>query len=123
MTIRSIEVGAGSDARRLVDETFAGAGYPLVVRVTNHMPRDVVFPEVQGLHLRHCAAAEGCEQVVSIPSEALFKRVASSIEQVATLNRYLKAVTIADAEDLAVVEAPKAASKKAASSSASGAGE
>lgn len=122
MTIRSIEVGAGSDARRLVDETFAGAGYPLVVRVTNHMPRDVVFPEVQGLHLRHCAAAEGCEQVVSIPSEALFKRVASSIEQVATLNRYPKAVTIADAEDLAV-EAPKAASKKAASSSASGAGE
>lgn len=86
----------GKDANQLVAEAFAGAKYPLAITVKNHMPRDVVFPEVPGLFLKHVAHATGNTKTVKVASHDLFQRVASSIEQIAELNRYALAVTISD---------------------------
>jgi len=95
---RKVELGApsltGKDANDLVAKEFAKVKYPLSVVVTNHMPRDVVFPEVEGLHLRHTASAEGSQVTVEIASEELFQRLASSVEQIAEMNGYLLALTI-----------------------------
>ena len=86
----------GKDANQLVAEAFADAKYPLTVTVKNHMPRDVVFPEVPGLFLKHVAHATESVKTVKVASHDLFQRVASSIEQIAELNRYKLAVTISD---------------------------
>lgn len=86
----------GKDANQLVAEAFADAKYPLTVTVKNHMPRDVVFPEVPGLFLKHVAHATKSVKTVKVASHDLFQRVASSIEQIAELNRYKLAVTISD---------------------------
>lgn len=86
----------GKDANQIVAEAFADAKYPLTVTVKNHMPRDVVFPEVPGLFLKHVSHATDSTKTVKIASHDLFQRVASSIEQIAELNRYAMAVTISD---------------------------
>lgn len=86
----------GKDANQIVAEAFAEAKYPLTVTVKNHMPRDVVFPEVPGLFLKHVSHATDSVKTVKIDSHDLFQRVASSIEQIAELNRYALAVTISD---------------------------
>ena len=86
----------GKDANQLVAEAFADAKYPLTVTVKNHMPRDVVFPEVPGLFLKHVANDKESVKTVKVASHDLFQRVASSIEQIAELNRYKLAVTISD---------------------------
>ncbi len=86
----------GKDANQLVAEAFADAKYPLTVTVKNHMPRDAVFPEVPGLFLKHVAHAKESVKTVKVSSHDLFQRVASSIEQIAELNRYKLAVTISD---------------------------
>ena len=86
----------GKDANQLVAEAFADAKYPLTITVKNHMPRDVVFPEVPGLFLKHVAHATESVKTVKVASHDLFQRVASSIEQIAELNRYKLAVTISD---------------------------
>ncbi len=86
----------GKDANQLVAEAFADAKYPLAVTVKNHMPRDVVFPEVPGLFLKHVANDKESVKTVKVASHDLFQRVASSIEQIAELNRYTLAVTISD---------------------------
>lgn len=96
-----VELGApslmGKDANELVAVEFAGAKYPLKVVVTNMMPRDVVFPEVEGLHLRHVGNEIGRVRVVEITGEDQFQRLVSSISQIAELNGYALAVTIEDA--------------------------
>lgn len=98
MTIRKVQLGApsltGKDCNDLVAEAFAGAGYPLKVLVQNHMPRDVVFPEVRGLFLRHVANPKESKVSTIIESHDLFQRLASSVEQVAELNGYELALTI-----------------------------
>ena len=86
----------GKDANQLVAEAFADAKYPLTITVKNHMPRDVVFPEVPGLFLKHVANDKESAKTVKVASHDLFQRVASSIEQIAELNRYKLAVTISD---------------------------
>lgn len=86
----------GKDANQLVAEAFADAEYPLTLTVKNHMPRDVALPEVPGLFLKHVASATESVKTVEIQSHDLFQRVASSIEQIAELNRYELAVTISD---------------------------
>lgn len=97
---RIVKLGApsltGKDANDLVAEVFGDAEYPLTVTVKNHMPTNVVFPEVPGLFLRHVANAEESQKTVVIESHDLFQRLASSIEQVASLNRYALALTISD---------------------------
>lgn len=105
---RKVDLGApsltGKDANDLVAKEFAKIKYPYKVAVTNHMPRNAVFPEVEGLHLRHCADEAGRQMEVSIESEDQFQRLASSIEQIAELNGYELALTI---EEVAVAAPTK----------------
>ena len=105
---RKVELGApslsGKDANDLVAKEFAKVKYPLKVVVTNHMPRDVVFPEVEGLFLRHCANEPGRQLMVELASEDQFQRLASSIEQIAELNAYAVAISIEEVEVAAAVK-------------------
>lgn len=98
MTILKVKLGApsltGKDCNDLVAEAFGEAKYPLAVQVQNHMPRDVVFPEVKGLFLRHVANKKESKAAVVIDSHDLFQRLASSVEQVAELNGYEHALTV-----------------------------
>jgi|GEM_PF-6747434 len=95
---RSVKLGApsltGKDCTELVAEAFAQATYPLTVLVQNHMPRDVVFPEVRDLFLRHVANAEQNQKTVVISDYDQFQRLASSVEQVAELNGYALALSV-----------------------------
>ncbi|MFC4620787.1 HeH/LEM domain-containing protein [Comamonas nitrativorans] len=97
---RTVELGApsltGKDANDLVSEVFADAAYPLKVVVQNHMPQDVVFPEVEGLFLRHVANAKDSQKTVVIADADLFQRLASSVEQIAELSRCELALTISE---------------------------
>jgi len=115
---RKVELGApsltGKDANDLVAKEFADTKYPLKVVVTNHMPRDVVFPEVDGMFLRHCANEAGRQMTVEIASDEQFQRLASSVEQIAELNAYELALTI---EEFVEEVAAKPAKGKAAASS------
>jgi hypothetical protein len=99
---RIVKIGApsltGKDANKLVADAFAQSQYPLTLTIRNHMPRDVVFPEVPGLFLRHVAHAAESVATVQIASADVLARVTSSIEQVAELNRYRLAVTLSDGE-------------------------
>ncbi|MCM1128957.1 MAG: HeH/LEM domain-containing protein [Alistipes senegalensis] len=95
---KTIELGApkltGKDCNDLVAEAFSNAVYPLKVTFQNHAPRNVSLPEVDGLFLRHAASKEGTQATVMVASYDLFQRVTSSIEQIAELNGYEKAVTV-----------------------------
>lgn len=108
MTIK-VELGApsltGKDANDLVAKEFAKVKYPLKVVVTNHMPRDVVFPEVEGLFLTHCANEAGRSATVEIASAEQLQRLASSIEQIAELNGYAQAIAI---EEVSIAPAKEA---------------
>ena len=122
---RVVQLGAPSltkkDANELVSEVFGDAKYPLTVTVKNHMPMNVALPEV-GLFLRHVSDPVGSQAVVNIASADLFHRLASSVEQVAELNRYEVALSISDdglgagETDAATVvpPSPKSPPKKAA---------
>ncbi len=114
MTTRKVELGApsltGKEAKTLVAQVFAEAKYPLKVQVTNLMPRDVSFPEVDGLFLRHCASDKGCQAVVLVDSHDKLQRLASSVVQIAELNRYPSALVI---EEVPVAEQPKGKGTKA----------
>lgn len=100
---RTVELGApsltGKDANDLVAEVFADAAYPLKVVVQNHMPQDVVFPEVEGLFLRHVANPKDSRKTVVIADHDLFQRLASSVEQIAELSRCELALTISEAAE------------------------
>jgi hypothetical protein len=108
---RTIELGApsvtGKDTAALLLETFAEAKFPLKVLVKNLMPRDVVFPEVAGLLLSHVASATGTEREVVINDFDLMQRLVSSIEQVAELNGYESAITIAEVLEVEVEPSKK----------------
>lgn len=102
---RTVELGApsltGKDANDLVAEVFADAAYPLKVVVQNHMPQDVVFPEVEGLFLRHVANPKDSRKTVVIADHDLFQRLVSSVEQIAELSRCELALTISEAAEAA----------------------
>lgn len=100
---RTVELGApsltGKDANDLVAEVFADAKYPLKVLVVNRMPRNVSFPEIDGLFLRNVANPKESQKVVTIPNADAFQRLASSVEQVAELNKYQVALVISEAAE------------------------
>lgn len=98
----------GKDANVQIAEAFGNLTYPLTATVQNHMPRDLSFPEVQGLFLRHVASATGTSKTVTITSYDLLQRLASSINQIAALNNCALAVTISvgEATAAAPVETP-----------------
>jgi len=84
----------GEDVNLLVSALFADATYPLTLTAQNHMPRDVVFPEVGGLFLRHVANAKDSQATVTIADHDQFQRLASSVAQIAELNGYAQALTL-----------------------------
>jgi len=118
---RKVELGApsltGKGARELVAAEFANAKYPLKVVVTNHAPRSVVFPEVPGLFLAHCANATDSVMTVALSSASQLQRLASSAEQIAELNGYAIFLTIAEVEvEVEPIVATKSKAKTTAAS-------
>lgn len=88
-----LEVGAPSlnsgDVYAKFDELFKNEKYPLLVKVTNKMPRDCTFPEVPDLFLHNVANQKGVrEKQVTIKTRAVFKNLVSSVIQICELNQY-----------------------------------
>lgn len=104
-----VEIGApsltGRSANQDVEKVFGQAQFPLEVTFENFMPRRVAFPEVPGLVLAHVAKLEDTKITLLVPDFATLQRLASSVESIAGLNSYAKAMTF-KAEEL--VEEPKA---------------
>ncbi|MFA7556619.1 MAG: hypothetical protein WCZ20_02345, partial [Hydrogenophaga sp.] len=111
---RKVQLGApsltGKDANDVVAEAFADADYPHKVEITNLMPRNVTFPEVGGLFLRNVASRKpDVKGIVVITDHDQLQRLASSVEQIAELNKYAIALTIESLEAPKVVAEPPAA--------------
>lgn len=88
-----LEVGAPSlnsgDVYTKFDELFKNEKYPLLVKVTNKMPRDCTFPEVPDLFLHNVANQKGVrEKQVTIKTPSVFKNLVSSVIQICELNQY-----------------------------------
>lgn len=100
---RKILLGApslvGKDANDLGKDGFANAVYPIKMKITNHMPRDIALPEVRGLFLRSVFYPGDNQKIVEITTEDQMKRMISSVEQICELNQYEKALTIEEVED------------------------
>ena len=107
---RKVEIGApsltGKDANELVAKEFTKAKYPLKLTATNLMPRDVAFPEVEGLFLRHAGNETERAKEITLENEGQLQRLTSSVSQIAELNGYERAFALED-----VAAAPVAQSK------------
>lgn len=112
---RNVEIGApsltGKDANDLAAKEFAKAKYPLKLVATNLMPRDVAFPEVEGLFLRHAGNEVERTKEITVDSEDQLHRLVSSVEQIAELNGYGRAFVLGD---VAAAPAPQAKGGKQA---------
>lgn len=99
-----VEIGApsltGRSANQDVEKVFGQAKFPLEVTFENFMPRRVSFPEVPGLVLAHVAKLVDTKITLLVPDFATLQRLASSVEAIAGLNSYAKAMTF-------TVEEPK----------------
>lgn len=92
----SVEIGApsltGRGANEAVSEAMKEAKFPLIVEFENLMPRNVAFPEVNGLYLKHVAALKDTKKRLTVVNFAQIQRVASSVESIAELNKYQRAM-------------------------------
>ncbi|MFZ4504577.1 MAG: hypothetical protein ACOYM1_11570 [Methylovulum sp.] len=70
-------------------EKLASSQFPLVIKLTNHLPRNLSFPEV-GLFLEPLTG----QGTALIRSYADLARLISSLEQIAILNKHDHAVTL-----------------------------
>lgn len=99
MAEKTLTIGApsltGEDVHAKVKELFEAAKYPLTVTFTNSMPCAACFPEVDGLYLKHVAATDGQSRALAVPDYDTLQRVSSSIAQIAELNHYNPAMTLA----------------------------
>lgn len=99
-----VEIGApsltGRSANQDVEKVFGQAKFPLEITFENFMPRRVAFPEVPGLVLAHVAKLEDTKITLLVRDFASLQRLASSVEAIAGLNSYAKAMTF-------TVEEPK----------------
>lgn len=88
----SVEIGAPSLAKRganeVVSEAFKDVEFPLDVEFKNFMPRNVSFPEIEGLYLKHVAALEGTKITLRVKNFDQLQRLTSSVEAIAELNKY-----------------------------------
>ncbi|WP_289172066.1 hypothetical protein [uncultured Parasutterella sp.] len=88
----SVEIGAPSLAKRganeVVSEAFKDVEFPLDVEFKNFMPRNVSFPEIEGLYLKHVAALEGTKITLRVNNFDQLQRLTSSVEAIAELNKY-----------------------------------
>lgn len=109
-----VEIGApsltGRSANQDVEKVFGQAKFPLEITFENFMPRRVAFPEVPGLVLAHVAKLEDTKITLLVRDFASLQRLASSVEAIAGLNSYAKAMTFT-VEEPKPVE-PKAEEKK-----------
>lgn len=105
-----VEIGApsltGRSANQDVEKVFGQAKFPLEITFENFMPRRVAFPEVPGLVLAHVAKLADTKITLLVRDFASLQRLASSVEAIAGLNSYAKAMTF-------TVEEPKPAEPKA----------
>lgn len=83
----------------LVDANFANETFPLVLVVTNKMPRNVVFPEVDGMVLRPVGGEQSSGRF-KVANLDVLKRFISSAAQVAELNADPEAIELAKDEPL-----------------------
>ncbi len=88
----------GVDANDLVNEFFSDSTFPLMIRLQNHLPRNISLPEINVFLKPFDDKAEA-----KIKSFDKLHRLVSSIEQVAELNKNEAAITV---EDLTPVSAP-----------------
>jgi hypothetical protein len=77
----------GKDANDLVAAHFKDAAFPLMLVVANLAAFSLSFPEIAGLHLKPCTHGDEATVTVEVPNYEALQRLASSIEQVADLNR------------------------------------
>jgi hypothetical protein len=103
--MKTVQLGApslnGKDANELVTASFADCRFPLQVIVTNLVAHALTFPEISGLYVAPCTDAEKRSVIVEIKDMDAFQRLASSIEQIAELNRHetmleIKAVEVVE---------------------------
>jgi hypothetical protein len=101
--MKIIQLGApsliGRGANETVASTFVAREFPQKLRFNNLVAHALNFPEIRGLHLEPCTDSKGRSVEVEIPSLDAFQRLASSIEQVATLFKHkymLEISTLAD---------------------------
>ena len=103
----------GKGANVLVKEAFGKAKFPLKLIFTNQLPRDIALPEI-GLFLKHVCNADHTTEQVKVASFDALMRVASSIEQIAQLNKCQEAMIIDDGIEAAKsVEQPAEAQSEA----------
>lgn len=76
---------------------FSGAAYPLLVRFTNLMPRELALPEV-GLTLGHCAGGAGRAASATVTRYQTLRDLAARIGQIADLNAYAAALSLEEVE-------------------------
>jgi hypothetical protein len=88
----------GIDANDLVNEFFADSTFPLMIRLQNHLPRNISLPEINVFLKPFDDKAEA-----KIKSLDKLHRLVSSIEQIAELNKHEAAITV---EDLTPVSTP-----------------
>ncbi|SEN69918.1 hypothetical protein [Nitrosomonas marina] len=96
--MRKMEIGAPAlqgNERKTVKDVFGDAEFPIMARVTNHMPCDITLPEIGGLELLHVCNSEGRNsKEVMIDDIDRLTRAVSSMEQIAGLSRVRHALTI-----------------------------
>ncbi|HEY4529124.1 MAG TPA: hypothetical protein VIG97_02160 [Luteimonas sp.] len=110
----NIKIGApsltGKGANEDVATVVAGTEFPCSLQVTNHMPRAAVFPEC-GVELASTFADSGQSAVVEFRGVDSLKRLIRSATQIADLNGFAHALTIATVPDPsgAAAESPELA--------------
>lgn len=96
---------AAESANKSCSKLFGDAKFPLNVRLTNHLPRNLAFPEVDVFLPPLGGKKEAC-----VKSFAELQRLVASIEQIALLNRHGQAVSL---EELVTQQQPVYQGKKA----------
>ena len=107
----------GMDACEETSKQFARKRFPLKVTVQNLMPRDVVFPEIEGLFLRHVSNAKESVKTVEIRDLDQLMRLVSGVQQIADLNnvKFAMDITAIDGRTAAAAtekEKPAATAKR-----------
>lgn len=91
-----VEIGApslkGKECSKEVFEVFSKISFPCQIEFENFMPRDVAFPEVDGLFLRHVASLQDTKKTLLVADLSQLQRLSASVEAIAELNAYQKAM-------------------------------
>jgi hypothetical protein len=88
----------GKDANDLVAKAFADAAFPLTLTFVNKVPFALSFPEVSGLFLKPSNHDGGYTVTAQIKDYDALQRLASSIEQIAELNKRELLVEVFDVD-------------------------